>query len=1053
MPKKRHSHKKKAQQRRTSSGGGESRADTVTTKTKRRASHPLTFPDEVQTIVYDLLARLRHIEDSTPLISTSKVLRELQRRAPKRSANVVPLPNSKKRAIVRLRLEGCSSIVELDRRSGNAELLKGVRRALKTKRMPKYLCLANSGCAFDLNTVQDDSIICVADKEPHWPGTDEANPPPSKVAIGSRLAWDNDDNQSGLVTTFEEDECAEEVRMAPIVREETAREDVGEDVEDALRLGLPAHAMRDEILRTCRENDVTVIAGATGCGKSTQVPQYILEDCDERGEPVRIVVTQPRRLAAIALAERVGKESRTGKRDVGYSVRLDSRNLATARLEFCTVGVLLQRLRANSSYLDAVTHVVVDEAHERDALTDFLLVLLKKNPPKKIVVMSATLDARLFAEYFGGSSRAVGFVDIPGRLFPVRELYVEDVVELLFPQDAKKYPQLSASSAAKKEENLPAETDAARGVVLSPEIRETLDCELVARVALRVVATSKDANVLVFAPGVAEIVKICRCLKRSDQQIVVLPLHAGLSSSQQRRVFEKAQQGFAKIVVATNVAETSITIEDVTDVVDTGRVREMRYRGGVSKLSEVWISKAAARQRAGRAGRVRPGTVWRLYSRQRFDEQLADFTAPEMLRTPLEELALRILRLGHQPASFLEYALQPPPREAVKNAIDTLSALGAVVLDEDDEGDPNEQQLSGSTAARDADDDKDEGDASSSSEEEEDCGGEDDELFSLATYRAAFAPPIPWKLTPLGYHMSNLPVECRLAKLLILGCLFGCADTTLTIAAALSASKDVFYAPPSQLRKAAAAAKRRFAVGSNSDLVALVSAFDGWRSSQDRRAFCSENFLSYQALREVDQLRDYLRNRLVDAGWPATANPDSSLRYELSLVRGLLCAGLYPHLAVLHPSEKSLKLRDTSAWQCHPKSVNFADLASSRKRVFVVYSAKLHTSKAYLCDTSVVDPIALLLFAGGELRTSIDGQKLLLDRWLSFRASGQNAILAIKALRREIDALLLRFIVFDKKKKTDVSNSGDSKEENTDDRLGAAVVETVRQVLPLVSSC
>lgn len=907
------------------------------------------FPQDLQTIVLELLADLGNLEGGTKL-SPTQVMAELERRSLRgisEEAKKMPLPNPKRGMRVRLELraEGSKArkVLVVRRDSAVEALLLKAKQALKTKRHPRYVYVAATGLALrDLATVEDGTAVCVGDDELRDP-PDEPSEPETPVAIGSREAWEDEVDAASWVEEdhsvllSDDDDDKKEGRGAAAEKRPPERNDspIGDD-----RSRLPAYAAREEILRAVRKGRVTIVAGATGCGKSTQIPQIILEDCDERRERCKIVVAEPRRLAAVSLAERVGLECRTGPGDVGYTVRLERRNVR-ARIEFCTTGVLLRRLR-RPDYLRDLTHVVVDEAHERSTLTDLALVLLKESSSSsfqtKLVVMSATLDVEFFVDYFPSAAA----VEVPGRVFEVDVGFLDETNAAL----RTRYATIE---------------DEAPGSLLAPEAKQPLDCRAVAAVVVAVASRSTGA-VLAFAPGAAEIDKICRFVRDQLPEYRVLPLHAGLSSAQQRRVFEKYPEG--KIVVATDVAETGLTIDDVTDVVDTGRVREMRYARGIARLAEVWVSKASAAQRAGRAGRCSAGRAWRLYSRQFFLRGLPELTAPEMIRTPLEDVTLTILRLGHQPCDLLDKAPAPPEPGSVRDALDALGAGGLVAR-------PPEE-----------------------------CD-DDEELFAGED----------WTLTPLGYHVANLPVDWRLAKFLVLACLFGCLETALTVAAAISAPKDVFYAPPLHLRKQASDARKALAAGTRSDLIAVAAARRSWLDSPDRRAFCADHFISGAALAQVDKLRDYLRASLERAGWPTDASqlgpPRVSYLYDLAVLRGVLCAGL--QYAVTHPDSPRLAAPHKSTWYCHPSSVNFQEVRAATRPAYVVYARSLVTSKPYLLDTSLVDPVALLLFAGSRLDTSLDGRRLVLDGWLPFRLTTR-AALALGALRREIDALLLRFV-------------------------------------------
>jgi len=678
----------------------------------------------------------------------------------------------------------------------------------------------------------------------------------------------------------------------------------------AQRLPLPAYQRREEIVALCRARGVVVIAGATGCGKSTQVPQLILDDADSRGlgGVTSVVVTQPRRVAAIALAERVSEERSErscGAGDVGYTVRLEKRGSAQrTRLEFVTVGVLLRRLQYNDgAALQKVSHIIVDEAHERDLLTDFLLVVLKtrllrqraSGPPLTVVVMSATLDANLFLDYF--AQHGAQALDIPGRLHPVETHFIDAALALVAtrpPKDVPRSAREGLTAMAKVNFKTPPsangpnapppaipeygvdlalavslerQTAAKKAVcVLSPEVDKPLDLAAVSAVVVAISrhraqqratgAQGVRGAILVFLPGAAEIDKLCRELRNSlrSDEAWVLPMHSGLTTAEQRRVFQRPPGEQTKIVVSTNISETSVTIDDVTDVVDCGRVREMRHENSASKLAEVWTSKASASQRAGRAGRVRAGTCWRLYPKELHEQAMPAHTAPEILRTPLDNLILQILRLGlGQPHVFLKSALQPPSASAIDASIDDLCAIGAV-----------EREGAASLAVADDDEEEDEAESPYADEEEDEAlfslkqagfgglavdeGGSDDDSDD-DELAAAAAPDAPvYRLTALGFHISNLPMDCRIAKLLLCapllqracfitdtrcGSIFDCLEPTLTIAAGLSVAKDVFSAPFHKKREATAQ-KKKLAKDSDSDLIALVFAYQGaipfWRA-------------------------------------------------------------------------------------------------------------------------------------------------------------------------------------------------------------------------------
>lgn len=553
-----------------------------------------------------------------------------------------------------------------------------------------------------------------------------------------------------------------------------------------VRHSLPAWASRQAFLDLLRQAPGRVIltAGETGCGKTTQCPQFILDEAIANGSlaDTNIVVTQPRRVAAVAVAQRVAAErgeSLGGDKNkyamTGYAIRGERKASPNCRLLFCTTGVLLRRL--TGSGLRGISHVVVDEVHERSVDSDVLLLhlrtALKTNPQLKVVLMSATVEQETFVRYFNGCPT----LTIPGRTFPVNDLYLEDIFRLTSydpsgsTQVRGKSKSLSeaqkgeiAGFTAKHAEPL-SEAQMRSLITLISRTQETTDYDLLARTVLLALERSVNAAaegaeggaILVFVSGVGEIRSASEAIERivgqAGRKATVLPLHANLSPQEQRLAFEGTRH--TKVVVATNVAETSITIPDISYVVDSGKVKENRWDAnlGLSRLEEVWASRAAARQRRGRAGRVRAGECYRLYSRYTEQTVMPSNQTPEMLRTPLHNLILSVLatesavlkeqmKSSSQATSdvkaFLLQALSPPRIENIDSALRDLVDAGAL------------QPAVGS-----------------------------------APHGA---------LTALGRHLASLPLDLRLGKILVLGGLFGCLGPALTIAA-LMTCKPIFVAP------------------------------------------------------------------------------------------------------------------------------------------------------------------------------------------------------------------------------------------------------------------
>ncbi|XP_031101813.1 DExH-box ATP-dependent RNA helicase DExH3-like [Ipomoea triloba] len=396
------------------------------------------------------------------------------------------------------------------------------------------------------------------------------------------------------------------------------------------RKSLPSFKEKERLLQAIACNQVVVISGETGCGKTTQLSQYILESEIEsgRGAFCSIICTQPRRISAMAVGERVATErGEPLGESVGYKVRLEGMKGKNTHLLFCTSGILLRRLLSDRN-LDGITHVFVDEIHERGMNEDFLLIVLKDLLPRRrdlrLILMSATLNADLFSGYFGGAPT----IHIPGFTYPVRAHFLEDVLE----------------------------TTGYKAVL----------CHICRK--------ERPGAVLVFMTGWEDISCLRDQLKAhpllgDPNRVLVLTCHGSMATSEQKLIFERPPQNVRKIVLATNMAEASITINDVVFVVDCGKAKETTYDAlnNTPCLLPSWISQASARQRRGRAGRVQSGECYNLYP-QCVYEAFAEYQLPELLRTPLNSLCLQIksLQVGSI-AEFLSAALQPPEPLAVSS--------------------------------------------------------------------------------------------------------------------------------------------------------------------------------------------------------------------------------------------------------------------------------------------------------------------------------------------------------------------------------------------------
>ncbi|XP_050356466.1 ATP-dependent RNA helicase DHX30-like [Nymphalis io] len=427
---------------------------------------------------------------------------------------------------------------------------------------------------------------------------------------------------------------------------------------------LPIDGYAEEIASTIEKSRVTVIVGAAGCGKSTRAPAAILRHC---GVNAAVIVSEPRRVAAIGLAQRVADElgEQVGE-SIGYQVRLHSKlpRPPGGAILYCTSGVLLRRLQLNPS-LKGCSHVFIDEAHERDVNTDVTLLLLKRalkiNPDLKIIVMSATLDTDVFTNYFNDCP----IIEVPGKTYPVEISNLEDI-------QTKFNLNLSWTM-----ENC-----------AKPDGKPQVDCAEILEVINAVDKTQSEGAILVFLPGWAEIKQTKMLLDNlySNSPLhLVLPVHSRLSTADQTKMFAKPSPGIRKIVLATNIAETSITIPDVVHVIDSGAHKENRIKEGTggASLETVWVSRAGAAQRAGRAGRVRAGHCYRMYTKDK-EEELIPHTTPEILRIPLEQTVLdcKSYAQNDKVEDFLSHLPEPPSKQAIRFAVNDLIELGALTKSE-----------------------------------------------------------------------------------------------------------------------------------------------------------------------------------------------------------------------------------------------------------------------------------------------------------------------------------------------------------------------------------
>ncbi|GAA5896499.1 hypothetical protein JCM8208_004215 [Rhodotorula glutinis] len=509
----------------------------------------------------------------------------------------------------------------------------------------------------------------------------------------------------------------------------------------AVRKKLPVHQQMNEFLEMFNANQFVVLSGETGSGKTTQIPQYVAyADLPHLRRPgLQVACTQPRRVAAMSVAKRVADEMDVPLGEqVGYSIRFEDCTSPNTFLKYMTDGMLL-REAMNDHMLSRYSCVILDEAHERTLATDILMGLLKdvarRRPDLKIVVMSATLDAAKFQNYFFGAP----LLKVPGRTFAVEIFYT--------PEPEPDY------------------------------------LEAAIRTVLMIHQAEPEGDILVFLTGEEEIEDACRkIMVEADQlghqfgPLKAVPLYSSLPPQQQQRIFDKAPAPRTpdgppgrKVVISTNIAETSLTIDGIVYVVDPGFSKQKIYnpRIRVESLLVSPISKASANQRAGRAGRTRPGKCFRLYTESDFVKELEEQTYPEILRCNLASVILELKKLGVDDLVHFDY-MDPPAPETVMRALELLNYLAAF----DDDG----------------------------------------------------------NLTPLGDLMSTFPLEPQLAKMLIVSPEFKCSNEILSIAAMLSVPNP--YLRPNSQRKEADEAKAQFAHPSG-DHLSLLNLYHAYKGSPD----------------------------------------------------------------------------------------------------------------------------------------------------------------------------------------------------------------------------
>lgn len=520
------------------------------------------------------------------------------------------------------------------------------------------------------------------------------------------------------------------------------------------RRRLPCWEMRDDVVKMVRANQSSVLIGETGSGKTTQVPQFLLAAVGSELGSGKIAVTQPRRVAAMSVAARVAQEMDVELgQEVGYNIRFEDMTGENTRLKYMTDGMLLRECQADP-LMSQYAAVVLDEAHERTLATDLLFGLLKevlqKRPELRCLVMSATLEAEKFQDYWDGAP----LLRVPGRMFPVETFFTLR-------------PEKDYVSAA-------------------------------VEVCCQINAHEGPGDILLFLCGEEEIETACAEIEGRAEETglstLVLPLYSSLPMNQQRRVFPLAPEGTRKIVVSTNIAETSLTIDGVVYVIDPGLFKQMLYnpRTHVESLLVSPVSKASAMQRAGRAGRTRPGKCFRLYTLETWDKELPESTYPEIVKANLSSVVISLKKLGVDDIVHFDF-MEPPAPEAMMRALEMLHFLGAI----DDEGD----------------------------------------------------------LTETGTAMGDFPVDPHMSRVIIGASKRGCVQEALAIISMLSVPPP--FSRPRHAPKAADRAHKQFASGYG-DHISVLNAFSSYVDSRSKSDFCHDSFLSDRGMKQAENVHKQL---------------------------------------------------------------------------------------------------------------------------------------------------------------------------------------------------
>ena len=677
---------------------------------------------------------------------------------------------------------------------------------------------------------------------------------------------------------------------------------------------LPVSERREDIMEAIRDNQVVIIAGETGSGKTTQIPKMCLDL--GLGEKGLIGHTQPRRLAARSVAERIAEElgQKIGE-TVGYQVRFTSEVGEHSAIKLMTDGILLAEIQ-NDKLLRRYSTLIIDEAHERSLNIDFILGYLKRilpqRPDLKVIITSATIDPERFARHFSPSY-------VPGKGIVDENLSAEEreIAEAILPDDAPPIIEVSGRTYPVEIRYRPLDEE---DYLSDDEIEDDHDPTDGILDAIKELSKEAPGDILIFFSGEREIRDAkdaieAMVLKSPRLNYEVLPLYARLSLAEQHRVFSPGSR--PRIVLATNVAETSLTVPGIKYVIDTGTARISRYsaRTKVQRLPIERISQASANQRSGRCGRVSDGIAIRLYSEEDFNSR-PEFTDPEILRTNLAAVILQMIAIGvvREPGDISRFPfVQPPASRAINDGVNLLRELGALT-----ERPRQPRKGRGNSAT----------------------------------------------LTAIGRAMAAFPVDPRLARMIIEGGRRNCAKEMMVLAAALTIQDP--RERPADVRAEADAMHARF-VDDTSDFSSFLLLWDyineqqAALSSSQLRKMCHREYINYLRIREWQDLFAQLREMGRTANIHASGGRDiNASAHEIDIHKSLL-SGLLSHVGVKEEREKDSKGRNRGPREyLGARGTKFAIFPGSglfKKSPDWVLSAELvETSRLWARTNASIDP-------------------------------------------------------------------------------------------------